>query len=102
MSMPEIFKQFAGDHPELVKVHQDLGTLCAQAGPLDEKSKQLVQLGIAIGAKSKGGVRSHARQAKDAGASDEEILHAVIISTSTVGFPAMIAAYGWALSSLGR
>jgi 4-carboxymuconolactone decarboxylase len=102
MPMPDIFKQFVEDYPELLKVHKQLGALCAEAGPLDEKTKQLVQLGIAVGAQSKGGVRSHARQAKDVGASDKEIFHAVIVSTSSVGFPAMIAAYGWVRSMLGE
>lgn len=100
MPLPEIFTQFVEDYPAISEAHKNLGTLCAEAGPLDEKTKQLVQLGIAVGAQSKGGVRSHARQAKDAGASEKEIQHAVIVSTSSVGFPAMIAAYSWVQSIL--
>ncbi|HMK36124.1 MAG TPA: carboxymuconolactone decarboxylase family protein, partial [Desulfomonilaceae bacterium] len=53
------------------------------------------QLGISIGVNSKGGIRSHARRALESGATREEILQAVLLSMTIIGFPAMIAAYGW-------
>jgi 4-carboxymuconolactone decarboxylase len=100
MYMPEIFKSFTETYPELAEAIEQVGKLSSQAGPLDEKTKHLVQMGIGLGVGSKGGVRSHARQALEAGASREEILHALLSGTSTVGFPAMIAAYGWARAAL--
>ena len=102
MYLPDIFKKFKDQYPEIVDASSRLGELCASAGPLDDRTKHLVQLGIAVGAQSKGGVRSHARQAMEAGATEAEVLHAVLSATSTVGFPFMIAAYEWVQKVLDR
>jgi len=40
-------------------------------------------------------VRSHATRALASGATLEEIQHAVIILTSTIGFPTVAAALSW-------
>jgi len=40
-------------------------------------------------------VHSHARRALAAGATPEEIQHAVIALTSTIGFPNVMAALSW-------
>jgi len=73
-----------------------LGKSCRKEGPLSEKYQDLVKLGIAIGANSRGGVMSSTRKALAAGATPEEIIHAVLLSLTTTGFPNMIAAMGWA------
>ena len=39
---------------------------------------------------------SSTRKALAAGATAKEIHHAILLSLTTVGFPAMIAAMGWA------
>ena len=64
--------------------------------PLDARTIQLIQTAISVGAASKGGVRSHVRRALNEGATAEEILQVVLLATNTIGFPAMIASYGWA------
>ena len=66
-----------------------------ESGPLDPKIQDLVNLGIAIGANSRGAVMSQTRKALAAGASREEIIHAVLIALTTIGFPNMMAAMGW-------
>jgi len=100
MYLPEIFKNFLEKFPEIAKAHLSVGELCAKSGPIDEKRQHLIQLGVSIGLGSKGGVRSHARRALDAGATEEEIIQTLLLSTTIVGFPAMIAAYGWILEVL--
>jgi alkylhydroperoxidase/carboxymuconolactone decarboxylase family protein YurZ len=40
-------------------------------------------------------VRSHAARALAAGATPEEIHHAIIVLTSTIGFPTVAAALSW-------
>jgi alkylhydroperoxidase/carboxymuconolactone decarboxylase family protein YurZ len=42
------------------------------AGPLDERTRRLVKLAIAIGARLEGAVRSHTWQAKEAGLSEAD------------------------------
>jgi len=95
MYLPDIFKQFLEKYPEIANAHLRVGELCAKAGPLDQKRQHLIQLGVSIGLGSKGGVRSHARRALEVGATEEEIVQTLLLSTTIVGFPAMIAAYGW-------
>jgi alkylhydroperoxidase/carboxymuconolactone decarboxylase family protein YurZ len=38
---------------------------------------------------------SQTRKALESGATQDEILHAVLLSLTTTGFPKMIAAMGW-------
>jgi 4-carboxymuconolactone decarboxylase len=47
-------------------------------------------------------VHSHVRRAKAAGASPEEIYHALIALTSTIGFPTVSAALSWAYDVLEK
>jgi 4-carboxymuconolactone decarboxylase len=73
-----------------------LGTAVRDAGPLDEFVVQLVQLGAAAAVRSEGAVHSHTRRALEAGATPEQIRHALISLTSTIGFPTVVAAISWA------
>ena len=95
MYLPKVYERFSGKFPEVFKDFKQLGQTCREAGPLDQKSQNLIKLGIAIGANSRGGVMSNTRKALEAGASAEEIAHAVLLALTTTGFPNMIAAWQW-------
>ena len=95
MYLPQPFKKFESQYPEVAKLYEELGVKCQSAGPLDAKTRYLVNLGIAVGAVSPGAVKSHARKALEHGATREELHHALLLALTTVGFPAMIAAIGW-------
>ncbi|MEI7448887.1 MAG: carboxymuconolactone decarboxylase family protein [Desulfomonile sp.] len=95
MYLPDILKSFIEKHGEIADAYRESGKLCSDAGPLDTKTQHLLQLGISVGSGSKGGVRSHARRAMEAGATEGEVIHTVLLATPIIGFPAMIAAYGW-------
>jgi len=73
-----------------------LGETIKNAGPLDEKTAHLLQLAAAVADKSEGAVHSHSRQLLQLGASTEEIRHAIILLTSTIGFPTVMAGLSWA------
>lgn len=96
MYLPKPFEHFSKQFPKILKQHKQLGKSCREAGPLDARSQELVKLGIAIGVNSRGAVRSAVRKALAAGSTREEIEHAVLLSTTTIGFPTMIAAMEWA------
>ena len=95
MYLPKPFESFSKQFPDIMKQYQQLAKSCRDKGPLEEKIQELVKLGIAIGVNSKGGDRSAVRKALSAGATQEEIQHAVLLSTTTTGFPNMIAAMEW-------
>jgi len=83
-------------HPQLLDAVEALGAAVAKAGPLSEKTRQLVQLAAAAAIRSEGAVHSHARRAVKAGASAEEVRHTIVLLTSTIGFPTVVAAMTWA------
>jgi alkylhydroperoxidase/carboxymuconolactone decarboxylase family protein YurZ len=96
MYLPKIYEKFSDEFPELFEQYNQRGAACRKAGPLDEKTQNLVKLGISLGINSRGGVMSSTRKAIESGASREEIAHAVLLGMTTTGFPNMMAALGWA------
>jgi len=95
MYLPKTYENFSVKFQEVLKSYQELGKSCRAAGPLEAKCQDLVKLGIAIGANSRGAVMSSVRKALESGATKEEVVHAVLLSLTTTGFPNMIAALGW-------
>jgi len=96
MYLPKTYKDFSEKFPGLLEAYKQLGKSCRKAGPLEEKYQDLIKLGIAVGANSRGSVMSSVRKALASGATPEEINQAILLSLTTTGFPNMIAAMGWA------
>jgi AhpD family alkylhydroperoxidase len=82
--------------PDFINAVESLGTVTRKEGPIDEKGTQLIQLAAAAAIRSEGSVHSHTRRALEAGAQVDEIYHALILLTSTIGFPNVMAALSWA------
>ena len=99
---PSAYLQLKKKHPEYFGAVEALGSVAQQAGPLDETVTQLVQLGAAAAIRSEGAVHSHVRRALAAGVSAEEIHHALMSVTSTIGFPNVMAALSWADDVIGN
>ncbi len=93
--IPTRFQQFGEKYPDILRACEALGESTQQAGPLDAKTRCLVKLAIATGALREGAVHSHARRAIQAGCTSEEIRHVVLLATTTLGFPSMMAALSW-------
>ena len=47
--LPDIYKDFIKQYPDINKSYDALANSCHKAGPLDKKTRRLVKLGIAIG-----------------------------------------------------
>jgi 4-carboxymuconolactone decarboxylase len=92
---PRNYQVITKRYPDFMAAVDALGQAAADAGPLPEKTRHLVQIGAAAAIRSEGAVHSHARRALAAGATAEEIQHAVIAVTSTIGFPNVMAALSW-------
>ncbi len=93
---PEKYRKLKQQFPELFKALEALGECAKEAGPIEERTAQLIQLAAAAASRSQGAVHSHTRRAIDAGASREEIRHALVLLISTIGFPHVMAALSWA------
>jgi 4-carboxymuconolactone decarboxylase len=93
--LPNIYKEFQQQFPEIAKAYDELALKCHGWGALDAKTRRLIKLGTAIGLSSEGAVRSHARRALEEGVTADEVRHAVLLALTTAGFPTMIAAMKW-------
>lgn len=95
VNKPKHFQLLKQQYPAYMQALAQLGETVQSMGPLDARTCHLIQLAAAAAARSEGAVHSHARRAREAGASDAEIHHALLILTSTIGFPAVSAAISW-------
>lgn len=93
--LPKRFTKFKEQHPEMFAAYDSLGKAAAASGPLAAKEIALIKLGIAAGARMEGAVHSHARRCLDAGATPDEIRQVILLSVTTIGFPAMMANLSW-------
>ena len=91
----DLYLKLKERHSDLIEAVEALSKTARKSGPLDEKTGHLIQLGAAAAIHSIGSVRSHAARALAAGATREEIHHAIIVLTSTIGFPTVAAALSW-------
>lgn len=99
--LPKHYKKLMQDYPEYMQAVKQLGEKANQLGPIQGKYAHLIQLAAAASQGSEGAVHSHTRRALESGAKPEEIRHAVIILTSTLGFPQVSAALSWVEDVLG-
>lgn len=94
--LPEHYLLEKKTHQAFIDAVEDLGKVLKKQGPLDGKTANLIQLAAAIAIHSEGAVHSHVRRAIDNGASPEEVYHAIVLLTSTLGFPTVSAELSWA------
>ncbi len=93
--LPGQYRWLFQEYPSVGEAYEGLGEAVHAAGPLDERTRALVKLGISIGARLEGGVHSHTRKALQAGVKPDEILHAAILAMPTLGLPSTMAALTW-------
>jgi 4-carboxymuconolactone decarboxylase len=100
--IPKPFTDFVKSHPEIAEAYENLSEKCQESGPLDQRERLLVKLGIAIGSGVEGSVRSQVRKALDAGMPRDEIRHTFLLSLVTIGFPKMMVAWTSVTDILGE
>ena len=94
--IPNHYESLKSRFPKVMEALKDLGGSVRSEGPLNLKTSHLIQLAAAAVIQSEGGVHSHTRRAMEAGASPDEIYHALILLISPAGFPKVAAAISWA------
>jgi len=93
--VPKHYESLKDRFPSVLQATENLGETAKKAGPLDLKSAHLIQMAAAAAIRLEGAVHSHARRALAAGASTDELYHAVLLLVTTLGFPATAAAVSW-------
>jgi 4-carboxymuconolactone decarboxylase len=100
--VPLRFQEFNKENPRIAEAYEKLASECNTSGPLNEKERALVKLGIAIGSGMEGSVHSQVRKGLDAGLRQDEIRHAFLLALTALGFPRMMAALTWAEDILNK
>ena len=88
--IPETYIEFTKLYPEVATAYETLAGECHEAGPLKQRDRALVKLGIAIGSWTEGAIRSQVRKGLDVGLDPDEIRHAFILALTSIGFSIMI------------
>jgi alkylhydroperoxidase/carboxymuconolactone decarboxylase family protein YurZ len=94
-NLPNSVSSFEKKHPAVWEAFARLGEACHETGPLDEKTRRLVKLALAVALRQEGAVHSAARNALKSGVTREELEHVAILAITTIGWPAAHAAMTW-------
>lgn len=100
--LPAQFLRIKKRHKNFFNAVETLGKVVKKEGPIKEKNAQLIQLAAAAAIKSEGAVHSHTRRALEAGATRKEVYHAILLLSTTIGFPSVSAALSWVNDVIGK
>jgi 4-carboxymuconolactone decarboxylase len=98
--LPLPYRNIREEFPEVAEAYDALGNAIHKSGPLDDKTRQLIKLALAVGAGMEGATHAHTRRSLEMGISPEEIKHVVLLAMTTLGFPATVSAYTWVSDEL--
>lgn len=93
--LPKFYSQAKEEYPEVFASYEALGKAVREVGPLDEKTVALVKLSTSVASGLEGATHSGVRKALAAGCTPEELRQVVLLSVTTIGFPAMMRARAW-------
>lgn len=90
----ETYTVFKSEYPELnEKIEASGRALHVDGGPLDERVRGLLKVAMSAATRHHRALETHLVAAREAGASDEEIVHALLLLVPTCGFPTFMEAY---------
>ncbi|MBI3438712.1 MAG: carboxymuconolactone decarboxylase family protein [Proteobacteria bacterium] len=93
--LPSAAGRVATEKPELWRALQNLGEAANTAGPLDARTRRLINLALAIASDSEGATHSHTRRALAEGLSADELHHVAYLAVTTLGWPHAIRGLTW-------
>ena len=96
MSVTSPFEVFARTFPEVVESYRAMKKTYGDAGPLEEKTKQLIQVAIMVDINSESVTLDHTGLALDAGASVDEVRQAVLMALGPAGMSSTSIGLKWA------
>lgn len=93
--LPSTPSDLAEQYPDVWDAYADLGEAASGAGPIDDETKRLVKLALAVGGRSEGAVHSHVRRGLEEDIDPETLRHVAVLAIPTLGFPDAMAAMSW-------
>ena len=91
--VPRTLRDFEARFPDVWKQYRGLRDACDRGGPLPPKTRELIKIGIEVARRRRGGLVAHMTRAKRAGASNQEIYHAILLAAPLVGIPDLLDAF---------
>jgi len=89
-----IFTKFKKEFPKVYSDHEALGKeIHRESGPLTEKTCWLLKVAISGASRHELALETHIVKAREAGATDDEIKHVLLLLIQTAGFPTFMEAY---------
>ncbi len=90
----EIFTVFKQEFPEIWDQYGALGReIHESGGPLPEKVRWLIKVAVSAASQHRLSLETHVAKAREAGATDKEIEHALLLVMQTTGFPMFMESY---------
>lgn len=100
--LPGTFKAFTTKFKAVGDAHEAIARAVDGYGPLDGKTRELIKIGLSVGAGLETATRSHVRRALEQGASGAEIEQAILLAMNTCGFPRTVMAWQWARQQMEK
>ncbi len=94
--LPKSLQVFIKTHPKVWEAHQMLGIACKDSGPLDNKTLELIKIGISGARENMTSFKTHVRQALREGARKDEVEHAILQLLPVTGINTMMMELLWA------
>jgi 4-carboxymuconolactone decarboxylase len=90
----KIFTVFKKEFPKVWAHHDALGReIHENGGPLPEKVRWLIKVAVSAASQHDLSLQTHVTKAREAGATDAEIKHALLMVMQTTGFPMFMESY---------
>ena len=84
--LPQFLQKVIHRYPEVWGKYEELGQAVNGVEGLNEKSRHLVKLALAVGAEREGAIHSHTRRCLKAGWTPAEIYHVALLAVTTIGW----------------
>lgn len=90
----DILAVFKKEFPGVYASHEALGKeIHEHSGKLPVKVRWLIKVAVSAATRHKLSLETHLAKAREAGATDDEIRHALLLVMQTAGFPTFMEAY---------
>jgi len=90
----EIFTLFKAEFPGVNAQHEALGReIHENGGPLPEKTRWLIKVAVSAASQHELSLETHLAKAREAGATEDELKHALLLIIQTTGFPMFMESY---------
>jgi 4-carboxymuconolactone decarboxylase len=89
----EIFTVFKNNYPDIYQGHEALGKAIHESGPLPPRMRRLIKVAMSGASRHNRALETHISAAREAGATEDEIKHTLLLLIQTVGFPTFMEAY---------